>query len=167
MYQAGDQVVYGIHGVCRVSGVESKIVDRKQVSYLVLEPVNQEGARYLVPSHNEIAMAKIRPMLTPEEMEDLFVSDQIRQAQWIRDENLRKQNYRELITSGDRTGLMAMVCSLYKHKKTQSALGKKVHLADENFLRDAERLLIGEISVVMGVTGEEAKNLLRTRLKSE
>ena len=62
---------------------------------------------------------------------------------------------------------MAMVCSLYQHRKTQSALGKKVHLADENFLRDAERLLIGEISVVMGMTCEEAKNLLRTRLKSE
>ena len=167
MFQVGDQVVYGIHGVCRVSGVESKIVDRKQVSYLVLEPVNQEGARYLVPSHNEVAMAKIRPMLTPEEMEALFVSDQIRQGEWIRDENLRKLTYRELITSGDRTGLRAMVCSLYQHKKTPSALGKKVHLADENFLRDAERLLIGEISMVMGMTCEEAKNLLRTRLKSE
>ena len=30
MYQMGDQVVYGIHGVCRIVEEEKRVVDRKR-----------------------------------------------------------------------------------------------------------------------------------------
>ena len=56
MYQIGDQVVYGIHGVCCVVEQEERVIDRKRVTYLVLEPVGQDGSRYLVPTHNAAAM---------------------------------------------------------------------------------------------------------------
>ena len=49
MYQVGDRVVYGIHGVCNVIDREQLVVDRKTVSYLVLEPLGQEGTRCMVP----------------------------------------------------------------------------------------------------------------------
>lgn len=167
MYQIGDQVVYGIHGVCAVADLEKRAVDRKTVTYLVLEPVGQDGSRYLVPTHNEAAMAKLRPMLTPEQMQMLLASDEIRDDNWIRDKNQRKQTYRELITGGDRAALMRMVHTLYVHKKTQIAAGKKVHLADENFLRDAEKLLSSEIAVVMGMEADQARTYLRTQLENE
>jgi len=167
MYQAGDRVVYGIHGVCRVVQLEKRIVDKKTVTYLVLEPVGQDGSRYLVPTHNAAAMSKLRPMLTPREMEALMRSDSVRQDGWIREENLRKATYRELITSGDREGLLRMVRTLYLHKKAQAAAGKKVHLADDNFLRDAEKLLSGEIAVVMGMEADQARTYLRSQLKDE
>lgn len=167
MYHAGDQVVYGIHGVCRITDCEKQRVGTRTVTYLVLEPVGQEGTRYLVPTHNEIAMNKLRPMLKPRELETLICSDEVRTDCWNRDEAVRKQFYRELIASGDRLGLMRMVHTLYRHKKAQAAAGKKVHLVDENFLRDAERLLAGEISVIMGVSQEEARIYLRNRLGTE
>ena len=90
MYQIGDQVVYGIHGACRVQSLEKQLVDKKRVTYLVLEPLAQEGARYLVPTHNEAAMAKIRPMLSAQELDALLDSHQSRTDGWIRDENQRK-----------------------------------------------------------------------------
>lgn len=167
MYQVGDQVVYGIHGVCRIVDQEKRVVDKKMVTYLVLEPVGQEGSRYLVPTHNAAAMGKLRAMLSPEELEALMQSEEVRADGWIREENLRKNTYRELITSGDRAGLLRMVYSLYQHKKAQTAAGKKVHLADENFLRDAEKLLASEISVVMNTPQDQARTYLRTQLKSE
>ena len=67
MYQIGDYVVYGIHGVCRIVETEERTVDRKQVSYFVLEPVEQSGARYLIPMHNHAALDKLRPVLSREE----------------------------------------------------------------------------------------------------
>ena len=45
MYQTGDRVVYGSHGVCCVASLEERVIDRKIVQYLALEPVGQEGAR--------------------------------------------------------------------------------------------------------------------------
>lgn len=167
MYQMGDLVVYGIHGVCRVADQETHVVGRKPVTYLVLEPVGQEGSKYLVPTHNETAMGKLRSMLTPEALDALICSEEVRTDGWIRDENIRKQCYRELISSGDRVSLMRMVYTLYGHKRAQSQAGKKVHLADENFLRDAEKLLIGEIAVIRGVSQDEARAWLRKGLKME
>ena len=38
MYQVGEKVVYGIHGVCRVADLEERIIDRKHLTYLVLAP---------------------------------------------------------------------------------------------------------------------------------
>lgn len=167
MYQIGDQVVYGIHGVCRIADQEKRTVERKTVTYLVLEPVGQEGSRYLVPTHNEIAMGKLRPMLVPEELENLIRSKEVRTDGWIRDENARKQTYRELISSGDRAALMKMVHTIYRHKKAQTEAGKRVHLADESFLRDAEKLLVSEISVIMKISQDEARIYLRDNLKNE
>ena len=164
MYQIGDKVVYGIHGVCMIVDQEERIVDRKRVIYLALEPVGQSGSRYLVPTHNAVAMGKIRNMLSREELEALMDSEEVLADVWIKDENQRKQLYRELISSGDRARLTQMVRTLYCHRKAQLAAGKKCHLCDENFLRDAEKLLASEIALVMELSQEDAKNYLRLQL---
>lgn len=167
MYQMGDKVVYGIHGVCVVVEQEERVVDRKRQTYLVLEPVGQDGSRYLVPTQNAAAMAKLRRMLTREELEDMLRSEEVLADGWIRDENQRKQTYRELTSSGDRRKLMQMVRTLYAHKASQLAAGRKCHLCDENFLRDAEKLLIGEIAIVLDMEPEQAKLYLRNQLQAQ
>lgn len=167
MYQVGDQVMYGIHGVCRVVALEERLVDRKRLTYLALEPEGQAGSRYLVPTHNASAMSKLRQLLTQEELESLLCSEEVHQDRWIPDENRRKQSYREMIGSGDHCALMGMISTLYRHKEAQAAAGRKCHLCDENFLRDAEKLLTGEIALVMGMEPEQARTYLRQQLKGE
>lgn len=171
MYQAGDKVVYGMHGVCEVVELENRVVERKAVTYLVLEPVGQQGTRYLVPAHNEAAMKKVRPMLSREDMDALLSSEAVRADGWIKDEGQRKQLYRDLINSGDRQRLLQMIHTLYRtlyrHRDTQNALGKKVHMCDDNFLRDAEKLLCSEISVILDLPAHEAKQYLRRKLKED
>lgn len=167
MYQVGDQVIYGIHGICRVVEQEERVVDRKRVTYLALEPMGQGGSRYLVPTHNPSAMGKLKHMLSPAELETLLNSDEVKADGWIRDENQRKQTYRELINSGDRAKLMRMVHTLYRHKAEQAAAGRKCHLCDENFLRDAEKLLISEVAIVLELEPEQAKQYIREKLKED
>jgi len=167
MYQVGDRVVYGVHGVCNVVDQEARLVDGKRVTYLALEPVGQEGSRYLVPTHNAAAMAKVHHMLSKDELEALLESDTVLADGWIRDENLRKQTYRILIGSGDRAKLLQMVRTLYTHRRTQTAAGKRLHLCDDNFLRDAEKLLAGEFAIVLNIEPEQAKQYLRSKLKED
>lgn len=164
MFQIGDRVLYGIHGICRVTAQEEQRVDKKRVSYLVLEPEGQPGARYLVPTHNAAAMGKLHEMLSREELECLLSSENVRTDGWISDENRRKEAYRELITAGDRIKLLQMVHALYLHKTSQLAAGRKVHLCDDNFLRDAEKLLCSEIAAVMQLEPDDAKRYLREKL---
>lgn len=167
MYQTGDKVLYGMHGVCVIVDLEQRRMDGKQVSFLVLEPVGQSGSRFLVPTHNAAAMGKVRPVLGKEALEELLSSDAVRLDIWVCDEGQRKQLYRELLSGYDRQRLIQMLFSLYRYRAAQAAAGKKFHLCDENFLRDAERNLSGEIASTLEISFVDALEYLRNKLKED
>ncbi len=167
MFRVGDLAVYGIHGVCRILKMEERVIDHKNVEYYVLEPLEQAGARFLIPSHNQAAVSKLKPVLSKEELEALVRSEQARSDGWIADENQRKQYYRELINAGDRAALVCMVATLHRQKKQQISAGKKLHLCDENFLRDAQRLLSSEFSLVLGIAPEQVGDYVISAMESE
>ena len=167
MYQIGDWVVYGIHGICRIIGTEKQLVNRKRMQYLVLEPMSQAESRFYLPVENPTAMAKLKAVLTKSEWTQMLASDEVRRDIWIPEENMRKQRYRGLIGSGDRVGLMNMVATLYRYKDAQTAAGKKFHQSDENFLRDAEKLLASELALIMELSQQEAREYLRLQLMRE
>ena len=165
MYQVCQMVVYGIHGVCRIVQMEERTVDRQVVSYYVLEPLSQPGTRYLIPSKNPAALAKLRPLLERERLMELLRAAPSEQD-WIADENRRKQHYRQIITSGDAGALISMVHCLEVHKRAQAEAGRKLHLCDENFLRDAQKVLSGEIAVVMDVAERDVPAFVRNLIES-
>lgn len=164
MLQVGSQVVYGIHGVCRIVDVEIRRVDRKKVEYFVLEPVDQPGTRYYVPTQNQVALSKMRSLLSKDELEALLTSEDTRKDIWISDENLRKQKYREIINNGDRASLICMIRCLRQHRENQLAAGRKFHLSDENFLRDAQKILSSEFSLVLGIPQPEVAAYIESKL---
>ena len=166
VYQCGDQVVYGIHGVCNILDLELRTVDRKKVEYYVLSPMEQPDARFYVPTQNQAAVAKLRPVLSREALDALLVSEEAGQDAWIADENQRKQRYRELINSGDRAALICMVRTLHAHKAAQLACGRKFHLCDENFLRDAEKLLSSEFSLILNIRPDEVGQYIQNAIEN-
>ena len=164
MYQIGQQVIYGIHGVCRIVAKEMKSMGGQKKEYYVLEPVDQPGAAFYVPTGNQAAVAKMRNLLTREEFDELLRSQKERSSAWVDDENQRKQRYRELIAQNDRGELLAMVSALYEHKRQQQECGRKFHLCDENFLRDATRLLSAEFSLILGISQAEVADYMKQQL---
>ncbi len=165
MYREGQLVVYSMHGVCKLLTPEIRTVDRRKVEYYVLEPLDQPGTRFYVPSHNEAALSKMSPLMTRQELDALLEAHARQEDAWIEEENRRKQYYRELIGSGDRAALVAMVRSLYHHRSQQQAAGRKFHLCDENFLRDAEKLLSSEFSLILGIPQSEVGAYIQNACK--
>lgn len=155
MFSVGNRVVYGIHGVCEICAVENRVVDRKTVQFYVLQPVDQAASKYYVPCHNPAALAKLRPLLTKNQLVELLHSDAVRADQWISDEGKRKMLYRDLISSGNREALLSMVHTLHRHRRECLQQGRKFHLCDENFLRDAQRVLSAELSAVLEIPAHE------------
>ncbi len=166
MYKVGDLVMYGIHGACRITGEEAQTVDKKPVQYFVLSPLEQPSARFLVPMHNENALKKLRRVLSKAELVTLLASPQVRESAWITDENRRKQRYRELISSGDREALLQMVRTLHLHRQEQIALGRKLHQCDDNFLKDAQRLIETEFSLTLGLEPAAVSRYIQSALES-
>lgn len=165
MYQVGDCVLYGVHGICRVVGTEKQLINRKRTQYLILQPLNQAESKFYLPTENPTAMAKLKAILSRDALIALLASEEVHQDGWIHDENQRKLYYRELIGSGDRISLMRMVATLYRYRQAQEKAGRKFHQSDDNFLRDAERLLVSEISLVLDLPPEEARDYLRRQLQ--
>lgn len=153
MFHSGDQVMYGIHGLCKILGTEVRRVDKKNVEYYILQPVSQPASRYYIPTQNEAAVAKLHPVISSEDL-NTMLEDTITDA-WIDDESQRKQLYKQLISGGDRSALIRMAHSVYMQQKQLNEQGKKLHMCDANFLRDAEKLLKSELSTVLGIPAEE------------
>lgn len=160
----GQLVVYGVHGVCAIAGTEVKTVDRKKVEYYVVQPVSQSGACFYVPSGNPVAVAKLRPVLSKQELDQLLCDLGDWQNVWVEEENQRKQYYRELISGGDRKSLLCMILALQAHRVRQQESGRKFHLCDENFLRDAQRLLCMEIAIILQTDEAGAQKYLQEHM---
>ena len=111
-----------------------------------------------------MVLEKLKAVLSKDELIVLLSSEEIHQSIWIEEENRRKQYYREVIGSGDRMLLLKLVNTLYRYKASQTAAGKKFHQSDDNFMRDAEKLLASEIALVMELSPQEAREYLRTQL---
>lgn len=164
MFQQGDRVIYGIHGLCEILGIDLKKYGKSSVEYYILAPARNPADRYFVPTQNAAAVAKLRPILTRNELDALLLSPETGRDAWIPDENLRKQRYRELINSGDRAALISMVRTLHIHRAEQIAQGRKFHLCDENFLRDAEALLSTEFSMVLDIEPSEVGQYILSKI---
>ena len=159
MYQEGQYVVYGSHGVCQIVDIEQKNIDHKLVQYYALEPLARPGTRYYIPVHNAVAVGKLRLPLGREELEKMLKSP-VDTTCWIAEENRRKLCYREQISNLAPQTLFMMVRLLRLHRRKQLEDGRKFHVSDANFLKDAENLLAGEFAFVLGITKEEAFNLI-------
>ncbi len=164
-FQPGEKLLYGVHGVCNVVGIEKRKVDKKMVEYYCLCPIDQSGSNFYIPTSSPAAVSKLHPVMTKDELEALMQSVKGEVTPWIADENRRKQHYRDLMSALDRKSLLCTVGALVRHKNTQLASGKKLHLCDENFLRDAQKLIAGEFSLVLGISKEDVRQYIQNALE--
>lgn len=164
MYETGERVLYGAHGICTIVATEQKCFGKQKMDYYVLQPLTQLESRYYVPMHNASALEKMRRILSKEQIESILTSENLDRSAWIPDETLRKQRYRELLAGGDRAELMRMMNTMYLHKRKQLEEGKKFHQCDENFLHDAEKVIHEEFAVVLDIQQDMVVSYIKSRL---
>ena len=151
MFKVNDIVVYGTQGVCKIVAVEVRKVDGVNKEYFVLKPSNHAGATFYVPVWNEKAWQKMRKVKTKQEIDALIDAMPGHIPTWIENENERKETYKKILASGDQAGIISMLQALYTHKKLREDQGKRLHMSDEYFMKDAEQLLYHEWQYVLNV----------------
>ena len=57
-----------------------------------------------------------------------------------------------------------MIRELYIHKQEQLKNGKKMHLSDEQLMKEAERLLYSEFSLVLNIRADEVPKFISSRI---
>ena len=155
MFRVDDVIVYGVQGVCKIADTEEKTVSGVKKTYFVLKPVADGGATIFVPTDNEHVLKKMRRLLTKEEIHQLIRSMPEENPQCIANENERKELYKIILAKGDHLQMIQMLKAIYANKKEREAEGKRWHMSDERFFKDAEQILYNEFQYVLGLNSKE------------
>lgn len=156
MFKVNDVITYGTQGVCRIEGTEVKSVGGVKKTYFILKPVSDKGSTIFAPTDNAHVLSKMRRLLTKDQIHELIDSMPEKDAQWIANENERKEYYKSVLAQGDRLELMKLIKAIYVHKKEREAEGKRLHMSDERFFKDAEQILYDEFQYVLDLESKDA-----------
>lgn len=151
MFQVNDVVVYGLQGVCEIVGIDGQKVNGVIKNYFVLKPKNDKGATFYIPTWNEKAWSKMRKVMTKKDVDALIDSMPKKVPTWIENENERKETYKKILASGDQAAIISLIQALFIHKKEREGEGKRLHVSDEHFMKDAEQILYNEWQYVLNV----------------
>ncbi len=160
MFEIGEAVTYGSEGVCRITQLQTREFNGQKMDYYVLTPVYRESSTIFVPCANENLLRRMHPVLTEDEAKAFIAQLPHYESIWINNENERKQVYRTILAEADRIGAARIVRTLYKHREKLNASGKKMHLSDEKYFADAQRMLFDELAFVLQIERDNVLPLL-------
>jgi CarD family transcriptional regulator len=156
---SGNKVVYPSQGPCLIGPVVNKVIDGRTISFYQLALLDDSGGELLVPVDKAQTIG-IRPLLNRSEIPkvlDLLKEPSGADNDWKQraDDNLK------LLSSGSAFDLAVVVKSLTK-------LGERKALSfrESRTLEKARKLLICEISEVLGETKGAAEEHIDEALKA-
>lgn len=146
-----DTIQYGTD-ICKVAGKTKKEFNGQHNEYYILKPVHDEKSTIYIPVNSKKAAAKIRRILSIEEIYALIKEMPNANMLWISDDTKRKEEFRQILASGDRGQLVRMIRTLYQKKQEKVNAGKKMRADDERFMKEAERILYEEFAHVLDIS---------------
>lgn len=164
IFEQEQYVVYGKMGVCRVIDRQKLAFGGEKEEYYILEPERDPCSSVYVPCANETLMARLRPLLTKGEIDDILSCVTQADIPWTEDRGERATQFRAIIGGGDRRQIVRLVRCLYEKKQEQLAAGKKLSAADEAFLQECIRLIEEEFVLALGITAEQVGDYIRERI---
>lgn len=160
MFQTNDYVVYGRSGVCVLEGTE-RINGQ---DFYCLRSLHQNcHIKTPVDGKNPI-----RPVLSKDEANALIDRIPYMETMTVDSSNTRDLSgkYRASILSQECEELIELTMTIYAKKQEAHRAKKKLSSTDQAFLKEAEGLLFGELSVALDIPFDEVQPYIKKRLKS-
>ena len=165
MFQPGELVVYGTTGVCRVEGVtkpEGSGADREKLYYL-LKPLHQDGIIYTPVENSKVPM---RPVISSREAEALIDLIPSIQAEAVYSPTLQAlaQHYQSVLRDSDCENLLRLTMSIYCKQQQAQSKNRRLGMVDERYMKQAERMLYGELSAALDIPFDEVQSYIARRV---
>lgn len=170
MFEVGEYIMCGGHGVCRVVDVTGNPIDKldKKRKYYILEPVFEKSSTIYTPVDNEKVV--MRRIMDEKAAKELIGQIPTIETVWIKEEKSREQMYKEAIRTYDCHSLVQIIKTLYLRKMDRVSHGKKVLSSDEYYLKKAEELLYSEMSIALSIPKDSVEEYITdeiNKVKSE
>jgi len=152
-----DVIIYGSHGICKVTGLQDMCMDEKVRSYYVLKPVFHTASTVYISVISDRRKTEIRHILSADEIFSLVQKMSGKDLIWIKDNHKRKEIYRQILSDGNRSELVKLIKTLHLRQQElkNTNKNKKLNISDECFLKDAEKTLCEEFAYVLNIKREE------------
>lgn len=168
MFKEGDYVVYGISGVYQVKavGIPDLPIVPKNKPYYTLIPLSRTGEKIYTPVDTKVFM---RPVITRREANNLVQRiPSISGEDWgIKDTQWLTVMYEDAFFEYNCEALIKLIKTIYIKNRQTLIGGKKLNQLDHNCLKQAEKLLISELSFALELTAEEVECMIEDRLKEK
>lgn len=151
MYQAGEFIVYGVSGVCRVDGVgRPAFAEDDDRLYYKLTPVAGTETIY-IPTDSSVFT---RPVISRAQAEMLIESiPSIEEDDFTsRSSRLSSEHYQEVLQSHDCRELVQLIKTVRAKSRRN---GRRISQIDQRYRKRAEELLHSELAVALGIPMSE------------
>lgn len=162
-FEAGDTILYAGSGVCKIDEIAQKDLGLGKMDYYILKPISSSNNTFYVPTDKEALTSKMRKLLSENEIDEILSSMPDMDVNWIDNDNLRREKYKEIIRESDISKLIKLTKSIYAHKQTLAEKGKKLRLSDENIMREAENIILDELSEVLNIDRDNVLSFIINR----
>ena len=169
MFTIGDTVVYGTQGVCKISDITKITAAKVTREYYVLKPVYEGASTLYVPVDNEdVVNSRMRIVFTVDEVHSIIKNVSEGNAmEWISNDAKRKEFCINTLKNGDRVELMRLIGMLYSHQTEMKENNKHFHIADERYMKEAEKLINEEFAYVLGIEQKDVQNYIAKRINKK
>ncbi len=163
MFQPGELLVYGATGVCLVKEITRLPGGDRKRQYYLLDPLWQDGVIYAPVDSEKVPM---RPVISREEAEALIDQMPRVQAAVCRGTTVQAlaQQYQSTVRDGGHLGLIEMMKAIYLKRGQAEAKNRRLGMVDERYMKQAERLLYGELATALDIPYDEVEGYIAGRI---
>jgi CarD family transcriptional regulator len=155
----GNKVNYPSQGPCLIGAVVKRVINDRPMMFYQLLVLNNGGGNLFIPVDN-VQTVGIRALLKKSEIPKLL--DRLKQPSQAADTSRQRAlDNQKLFASGSAFALAEVIEALTELKEK-----KALSIGEHKVLERAKRLLVCEISEVMGETEEEAEQQIEQALNA-
>lgn len=168
MFNIGDTVMHPGMGVCKIENIKTETFSRAmQRNFYILKPLYENNNTTIyVPVDSPKPILK--KLITKEDIQGLIKSlKNDTDVLWVDNDLQRKELFSTIIKEGNREKLIKLIKELHERKEERQQSGKRLHISDERFLLEAEKLLHQELAYTMHIEPEEVASFIIESLNAD
>lgn len=166
VYKVNEVIIYGKMGPCRVMDITTPphLGANKHQLYYVLKPL-QEACTIYTPVNTKVFM---RPVISAEEAKRLIDSIPSMKAEAYIGDGTQDlvRHYEAALAQHDCKELIKLTMGIYDKKQIAENSRRKLGQIDQKFMKQAEDLLFGELSIALGIPREEVMEYINSRVEA-
>ncbi len=159
MYKVGDKIVYPMHGVGNIDGIEKKTVLGKKADYYIISIINSK-MKVMIPVTNADNIG-IRAIIQKKEIKKVLAVLSKDENSSVDDWKERYQNNIDKIKSGSIYEVAEVARDLFRRGST-----KELSIMERKLYENAYQLVTHEIALAKDINIEDAGNIVSEALST-